>query len=421
MKSIATVILLSLILLWGCGAAAWNLHGFIDGRSGVRLQNDSGQRKAILNELRGQLEVNHDTNLVQWQLRSDFVIDEAAGEHNFDLDGGHGIVDLRDANVLFSPHDLVDIKLGRQILTWGTGDLLFINDLFPKDWQSFFIGRDSEYLKAPSDAIFISIFPELVNIDIVYTPCFDSDRYISGERISFWNPLLNRHSHSSDQLHVATRSQWFVEDELSVRLYQNVGSYELALYGYHGYWKSPVGYNPTNRKQTFPRLRTVGASARGSVGVGLLNVEVGYYDSYDDRSGDDPLIPNSEYRVLIGYEQELWCNFSAAAQYYLEYMDDYSQYQHSMPSGSYTKDRDRHVVTLRLTQQALNQNLTLSLFTFWSPSDQDGYVRPSIKYKASDALSVYVGANLFLGTKEQTFFGQFDQNNNAYIGIRHSF
>ncbi|MFW6031595.1 MAG: hypothetical protein ACOC9T_03300, partial [Myxococcota bacterium] len=32
----------------------------------------------------------------------------------------------------------------------GTGDLVFLNDLFPKDWRSFLLGRDLDYLKAPS-------------------------------------------------------------------------------------------------------------------------------------------------------------------------------------------------------------------------------------------------------------------------------
>ena len=50
------------------------------------------------------------------------------------------------------------------------GDLLFINDLFPKDWVSFFVGRDDEYLKAPSDSLKASFFNELFNLDFVYTP-----------------------------------------------------------------------------------------------------------------------------------------------------------------------------------------------------------------------------------------------------------
>lgn len=419
------IVAAALLLLLACSgsAYAWQWHGFVDARSGMRLHEDdgaSGQRRAILNELRAQFDVSHSDDLAVWQLRSDFIYDEAAGHHHFDLNSGHGVIDLREANVLFFPHELVDVKLGRQILTWGSGDLLFINDMFPKDWQSFFIGRDEEYLKAPSDAVFISMFPDFASIDVAYIPRFDADRYISGERISYWNPSLARHAGRDDELKVERRSRWFRDDEISLRLYRDVAGYELAVYGYDGFWKSPQGYDPVSARQIFPALRVFGASVRGNVATGLFNVEVGYYDSCSDRDGDDPLIPNSEYRLLIGYEQELMRNLSATLQYYLEYMDDYADYRRTLPTGSVDRDRDRHVVTLRLSRQAFNQNLLLSLFTYWSPSDHDGYIRPSLKYKASDAVSVYVGANLFFGQRSDTFFGQFDKNNNVYVGIRYS-
>jgi len=402
-------------------SSAWQLHGFVDGRTGMRLQHHDGQRQAILNEVRTQLDVNHSNDWSVWQLRSDLIWDEAAGEHDLDLESGHGILDLREANVQFYPHPIVDVKLGRQILTWGTGDLLFINDMFPKDWQSFFIGRDEEYLKAPSDAVLISIFPTFANIDIVFTPSFDADRYLTGERISFWNPMLGRHSVRDDGMAVETRNQWGKDAEFSGRLYRNFAAYEVALYAYSGFWKSPSGYDALTTRQTFPRLRVFGASARGNAGPGLLSIEGGYYDSYSDSSGNDPFIPNSEYRLLLGYEQEARRNLSVALQYYLEYMDHYGNYSDTLPTGSDKKDRARHVVTLRLTQQALSQNLTLSLFSYWSPSDHDGYLRPNLKYKASDALSLYFGGNLFWGRDTNTFFGQLERNNNLFAGIRYSF
>lgn len=45
--------------------------------------------------------------------------------------------DIRSLNVAFRPSDVLDVKIGRMVSTWGTGDLVFINDMFPKDWQSF--------------------------------------------------------------------------------------------------------------------------------------------------------------------------------------------------------------------------------------------------------------------------------------------
>ena len=116
-------------------------------------------------------------------LTTDLIYDTVDRQRHIDLEHGKGWLDLREANIEFSPADFMDVKLGRQILTWGTGDLLFINDMFSKDWNSFFIGRDEEYLKAPSDAIKSSFFSSAINVDLVITPHFDADRYIDGERV----------------------------------------------------------------------------------------------------------------------------------------------------------------------------------------------------------------------------------------------
>ncbi len=398
-----------------------DLHGFVDARHGVRTQSDPYEPTVSLSEARLQLDAMRQGELATLQLRADFLYDDVPKEHSLDLEEGTGPIDLREANLLFSPLDIMDVKVGRQILTWGTGDLVFINDLFPKDWQSFFSGRDEEYLKAPSDALMVSLFPALANVDIVYTPRFDADRFISGERISYFNPGLGRLAGRDAVVQVDRPDDWLGDDEISLRISRNLSGYELALYGYDGFWKSPVGMDAASGRASFPKLRVYGASVRGALGKGLFNAEGGYYDSRQDRSGNDPLLPNSELRALLGYERELARDFSAGLQYYLERLQDYGAYRQSLAAGQKARDEDRHLLTLRLTRQALNQNLTLSLFTFYSPSDADAYLRPIIKYKASDALLLTLGANLFAGRDEQTFFGQFENNSNVYAGIRYSF
>ncbi len=398
-----------------------DLHGFLDARYGQRLQSDPHQDQQSLAETRLQLEFSRMGDWATVQLKTDLYYDAVVDQDNIDLEKGSGWLDLREANLLFSPHPLADVKLGRQILTWGTGDLLFINDLFPKDWQAFFIGRDVDYLKAPSDAAMISFFPQWATIDLVYTPRFDADRFISGERISYWNPGLNRLAGKEAVTRVERPDDWFNDEEWSLRISRNLAGYELALYGYDGYWKSPVGFDPVADKATFPRLRVFGASLRGTLGKGIASLEGGYYDSLDDRDGRDPLVPNSEWRGLMGYEQELVRDVTVGFQYYLEAMQQHDRYRDSLAATATARDELRHVLTTRLTWQLLNQNLTLSLFNFWSPSDQDGYLRPVAEYKLTDAWQVTAGANLFWGEDDHTFFGQFENNNNLYAGIRYSF
>jgi hypothetical protein len=331
-----------------------------------------------------------------------------------------GDFDLREANIFTRPTDFMDVKVGRQILTWGTGDLIFINDMFPKDWQSFFIGRDTEYLKAPSDAAKVSLFGDWANLDIAYTPRFDPDRYISGERISYWNSNTQSTAGQDAIVHTDKPDEWFRDSEIAARLYKNIDNYELAFYGYRGYWKSPGGQNATMTRAIFPDLNVYGASLRGSVGKGIGNAEIGYYESANDMSGRNPLINNSEMRYLIGYTREIAKNFTMGLQYYIEQMLDYDQYKRNLPSGP-ARDRDRHLTSLRLTRLLMNQNLRCSLFTYYSPTDKDVYMRPNVNYKVSDNMAVEVGSNIFFGDYPHTFFGQFRDNTNIYAGLRYSF
>ena len=397
------------------------MTGFVDVRAGVRTQGDSEEQSASLGEIRTQLEFFRDREDDAYKLVADILIDPVQDQYAVDLERGTGILDLREANYIGSVSDAIDVKLGRQILTWGTGDLLFINDMFPKDWNSFFIGRDTEYLKAPSDALKASFYDSRLNADVVYTPRFDADRYIDGERISFYNPALGRITGDSNVVRAKIPNDWFSDDEVALRLHRIIKGYEFAAYGYDGFWKSPGGMDPVTGKVVFPRLRVFGASVRGYFAGGVAYAELGDYRSRDDSGGDNPLIRNGEYRALIGYERELAHELTGGLQYYLEHMKDYSDYKATLPAGSPRADENRHVVTLRLTQLLMHQNLELSLFIYHSPSDDDGYVRPKAKYKLDDSWLLEAGANIFYGNENHTFFGQFENNTNIYIAARYGF
>ncbi len=386
-------------------------HGFYELRGGYRTQNDKYEKDMSVMEQRLQIDLSSYVEWADFKFKGDTVGDLVEGDFSFDL---------REGSVVMSPFDFMDLKAGRHTLTWGTGDLIFINDLFPKDWVSFFIGRDTEYLKAPSDAIKTSFFHEIANLDIVYTPQFNSDRFISGRRISYWNSNLGRQAGRDAIQHTDKPDDCFSDDEIAVRLYKNISNYEFALYAYRGFWKSPGGQNASGTRAIFPDLNVYGSSLRGAVGKGIGNVEFGYYESVDDKSGKKGNINNSEVRFLAGYTQEVGKDFTAGVQYYLEHMLQYGNHKDSMGSGL-TKDRNRHLITLRLTKLLMNQNLRCSVFTYFSPSDKDAYLRPNVNYKVNDSLAVEFGANLFFGDYPDTFFGQFENNTNIYTAVRYSF
>ncbi|MBN2685635.1 MAG: hypothetical protein JXR40_10175 [Pontiellaceae bacterium] len=396
------------------------LHGFIDARVGTRTQNDAYEEGRSLSETRAQLDALTYFDWAELQTRADVVFDDLAEDRGkVDLENGDGFIDLREFNLLFTPIDIMDVKVGRQILTWGTGDLLFINDLFPKDWNSFLLGRDVEYLKAPSDAVFASLYPALGTIDIAYMPRMDADRYIDGRRISFWNGAGIAGQNAV--IDADRQNQWFRDHEIALRFYRPVLGYDLALYAYHGFWKSPQGMTTPISPAFFPHMNAYGASVQGTLGEALINVEAGYYDSRQDRSGTNPLIPNSEARFLVGYERELAKNLTGGVQYYTEWMMDYDGYKSGLALPGTGRSEIRQVTTVRLTKMLMNQNLILGLFVFYSPTDRDVYLRPNATYKLNDNWQLTANANIFLGEDNYSFFGQFEDNSNVNLGLRYSF
>ena len=421
-RPMAYGLLAALLAAMPASAIDLELHGFADGRLGWRTQNDPHQSDRSLSEMRLQLESQAYYDWGEVNVRGDFLYDDLATDRNtVDLETGDGFFDLRELNVLLTPVDWSDIKVGRQILTWGTGDLLFINDLFPKDWNSFMLGRDEEYLKAPSDAIFASFFPDFASIDLAYTPRFDADRYIDGSRLSYWNPMMQDIAGQNAVIDATQPDEWFKDDEIAVRAYRTVfDGYEAALYAYHGYWKDPVGMN--NANAYFPRLNVYGASTKGDLLGGLFNLEAGYYDSRESSSFPTKYAPNDETRFLAGYEREMGRDFTVGVQYYFEWMMDYDDYYNSPFTVKDTaRDELRHVLTLRLTKLLMNQNLILSFFTFYSPSDNDAYFRPIVTYKLTDAWTLVANGNFFVGEHDYTFFGQMKDNSNINLGVRYSF
>src|SRR3990172_8304758 len=177
MKYLMASAFLAALSLCHCSPAlALSLHGFVECAGGIRLKDDPAQaRDATLGEGRLQVELSQegpaDSRLF---FKADLIWDGVEER---------GDADLRELYLDLSHVQVLDIRAGRQILTWGTGDLVFINDLFPKDFVSFFVGRSLEYLKVGSDAVKFSLYPGPFALDLVAVPHFTPSEIPEGERI----------------------------------------------------------------------------------------------------------------------------------------------------------------------------------------------------------------------------------------------
>lgn len=338
----------------------------------------------------------------------------------FDHIDEKGDLELREGYVDYTAKDW-DLRLGRQIITWGLGDLIFINDIFPKDYEAFFSGRPLEYLKKGVDGVKIGVYPSFASFEFVFIPFFKPNNFPDPKRFWIYDPMpsiINREEKKP--------TKTLENTELAMRIYRDIGGFDASLYFYRGFFRQPWMMPDNLLMRTrltlfYPKLTVYGASIQGRALNGVLSLEAGYYDSRQDRKGTDPMLPNSQTRLLIGYQTQMWEDFTIGLQYCGEYMHDYQEYERNLPEGFPKEMKLHQLVTLRLTQFLLHQTLRLSFFSFYSPSYGDYMLNPEIKYSLTDRIWAAIGGNIFGGGKKWSQFGQLDKNDNIYLQLRYEF
>lgn len=412
------------LCLPGVVSAQWDpVRGFAEVDYGVKVSDDTTKRDSYnMLEQRLQLKTSYyfqgNNYLADKQAAFNFKGDLTLDEY-YD---GRTDFELREANLAWTPFDMVEAKAGRQVLTWGTGDYLFINDLFPKDYESFFIGRDDEYLKKPSDALKLSFYPRWASVDFVVMPYFTPNTIATGDRLSFFDSFQGGIAGVDSDRDIRSPAFRMSNNEYALRMYKTFGSNEAALYYFRGFDKNPRSYaDEMARQLMYERLDVYGWSLRGPFAGGIGNVEMGYYNSRQDTDGTNRTIENSFYKALAGYNKDLRDDWKIGLQYFYEQRLDYANYKDALLTNDYYWDEHRHLLTTRLTKLFKSQTVMASLFAFWSPTDRDGYLRPSVSYDMTDRWKLTFGANLPWGEDVITEFGQMQKNKNVFFRVKYSF
>lgn len=367
--------------------------------------NPDGQHYKWLEE-RAQLKL--DATAGAWHLL-------AKGDFSYDHLGRQDKSELREGYVDYTGGNW-DLRLGRQVITWGLGDLVFVNDVFPKDHEALFAGRPLEYLKRGTDAIRLGAYPDFASFELVVAPNFSESQTPDPRRFGLYDPMpavTNRETVKPGQ------------GDVGLRIYRDIAGYDAALYLYSGFQRTPSMRTdsmmaPTKITYFYPKLSVYGASVSGRAGDGVLSLEAAYYDSRQDRAGADFTVPNSQTRLLAAYQLQPWEDFSLNLQYYAEHMHDHGAYLASLPPGFPVEKRWNHTVAARATQFFLHQTLRLSLYASYNTSNGDKFVNPELRYSFTDHLWGAMGANVF-GGEPWGQFGQLSRDDNVYLQLRYEF
>jgi len=392
-------------------AAEIDIHGFIMGTGSVRISDvplKSGEMNNWLlgeERLRVDLDIESDSTETGAVAKIDFLNDSVDGKASI------------EARELYGEYraDTFEIRAGRQMITWGVADRLFINDVFPKNWTAFFAGQPLEYLKIGSDAVKVSVFGGRWDIELVAIPFVQTDVVPGSNRFVVFDPGFA----------VREPDNRLSNGELAARLHTTFGTMDVALYAFRGFWHQPdKGVSGTTI--IFPRLNNYGITLQDSLLGGVLSLEAGFYQSADDTAGTDPLIANSQYRYLIGYEREIVTDITLALQFYGEIMDNHAAYlaaagpAFAAGLGPKPLPEHRKIGTLNLRALWMNQTLTTTLFGM-AVAGGGRMLIPDVDYAVTDEFSVNVGGHIFWGGPDSWMLGMMKHNDNVYANVKWSF
>ena len=341
--------------------------------------------------------------------------------------------DFRELRLQYKIASWMDLSAGKQVSTWGVGDMLFINDLFPKNWVANFSGRDMEYMKDSSTSIRTTSYFGPITWDVVYTPKFAPDTTPSGCHLTTFDPnsgsIITSEDMPPDAIDCTAENDANGrvtnadnDGEIATAVKFQIAGQDISFYGYRGFYKNPKNMeNSTGSlKAYFPRLNAYGMSSEGQIGPGIFTFEYGYYDN-QEKAESNPLLENDLHKYIVGYKMDVTGQLTIGAQVYGEYMTSHDKYLISQGGSIYAKKENQLTYTLRIMYKMQQETLFLNLFTYIRPDDHDSFTKIDLTKRLDNNFSVVVGASIFTGKDgyEGREFGSQRDSDMAYVRFKY--
>jgi hypothetical protein len=403
MKKVSLLALLLPLLAHADG----NVSGYVQEHLAFRTGSKSACAgvegcSVMVNEQRVQL-------LGEWQpvqglastLRVDALHDGAAG--------GSTVL-VREAYVDGAIAKQVEIRAGRQVITWGVADYLFVNDIFPKNYDAFFTGKPFDHMKEAVDAVKLNAVAGEMEIEVVAARPDQDGMPSQGRFISAALPpgmlAAPAGRHGTD---------------FAARIAGRFGRWDTAAYAARYHSREPGLYMVPKAGLAWEMqpTRHFGVSATASAGNGVVLAEAAYIDT-DLKSGNmNRYTFGRQVKALAGYSADFGDDLNASLQYHLERSLDYSAYVNSLAPQAAPTSRERQTLYARGSKKLLHQTLGLGMQAFVA-FDGGRYLNPFASYSMADGWNWEVGANLFDG-KATSRYGSMKRDSNLYTSLRYSF
>jgi len=317
----------------------------------------------------------------------------------------------------------VHLILGKQQVVWGQADGLKVLDVVnPQSFREFIL-EDFDESRIPLWAANAEVALGDWSLQAVWIPDETYDDFVgpdggvfqfsAPELVPVPPPGVNFEVRNPDR-----PGRFFADSDAGARLKGFFHGWDLSLNYFYHYYDVPAFHTSVELGPAGPvavvtprykRTHLVGGTASNAFGDLAVRSEFAFSsDRYFTSDRGDGVAESEEILYVIGLD---WFGFRDA----LVSLQVFQSILTSTPSGL-IRDRVQTYLTLFGQKRLLNDALRLECMWLWNQNHGDGLVRPKVVYDWSDALSFWIGADVFYGSR-YGLFGEFDQADRVVVGL----
>ncbi|WP_455379346.1 hypothetical protein [Petrachloros mirabilis] len=314
----------------------------------------------------------------------------------------------------------VDVRLGKQIITWGRADALNPTDnLTPKDF-TLLSAKDEDERRTGSWATKANYYLGAYTLSATWIPIFNPNRI----------PLTAPPGITITEEKRDT-GDW-TDQGFAIKLDHTGGDLDWSVSYYYGRDLNPVGIptSPTSAVLIHTRTNVFGFDLARSVGRYGVRAEAAYTQT-QNPDGTNPFIKKPNFYAVEGVDRDLTEDLNVNLQVYqriiVNYRDPFAIQDPIIQNAAvldatFNNQLNRYQWGLagRVKATALNKTLEAQLLGQWNQPRSDFFIRPSLAYAFTDVWKGYIGWDVFNG-QQHSFFGRLQPATSFFGEVRATF
>ena len=412
------------------------IKGLIIGLLLIAGQHSYGQNIGIDGFVRNYTGVNYDNgdfNMLQNTLNLNFNLmgDKMALKANpmlylYGIDS----LDFRMREIYLDLYfNSFDIRVGKQQIVWGKADGVFITDIVSPLNLTEFLLPDFDEIRVGVYAAKVDFYLGNSTIEAIWKPVYAGNEFPGQGSIWYKPPAFPApptFDYSKEKINPSLENS-----EIYLKYSFTSSAIDFDLMGAYTWDQSPsmhvekqFGIDTTTHQPYLKgllitpehhRLYIAGGSFTSTIKSFVIRGEAAYYNGKYFQTADplaeDALIQKDYLHYVVGLDYGIG-HLKLSTQFIQKYIMDYDEMMDEEEFGN--------TMTFLARYDAMRETLHLELFSYVGLNYGDALIRPKVTYDFSDAFSILLGANVFVGD-EQGMFGRYQDNSMIYTKIKYNF